>query len=91
MNRRGFLAALSAAFVADPERLLWTPGAKLISIPAPIVWPKPPFDHAMFERAWQPGSFAPDHITREWQRYFVAELAAYNRFMVSHEPKAFNT
>ena len=33
MNRRGFLAVLAAA-AADPERLLWTPGAKLISIPA---------------------------------------------------------
>lgn len=38
MNRRGFLTALlsSAAAVAiDPERLLWVPGRKLISIPAP--------------------------------------------------------
>lgn len=38
MNRRGFLSALISAGVAaaaDPERLLWTPGKKLISIPAP--------------------------------------------------------
>lgn len=35
MNRRGFLAALAGAFVTDPERLLWVPGKKLISIPAP--------------------------------------------------------
>ena len=35
MNRRGFLAALAAAFVTDPEKLLWVPGQKLISIPAP--------------------------------------------------------
>lgn len=33
MNRRSFLG-LMAAFVADPERLLWVPGKKLISIPA---------------------------------------------------------
>jgi len=39
MNRRSFLAALSAAFVADPERLLWRPGAKLISVPKPRVKP----------------------------------------------------
>ncbi len=37
MNRRAFLAALvgAAAAAADPERLLWVPGRKLISIPAP--------------------------------------------------------
>ena len=34
MNRRGFFAALSG-FALDPERLLWTPGKKLISIPKP--------------------------------------------------------
>ena len=33
MKRRNFLSMLAAAFVADPERLLWRPGAKLISIP----------------------------------------------------------
>ena len=38
MNRRNFLSALIAAGTAaavDPERLLWTPGRKLISIPKP--------------------------------------------------------
>jgi hypothetical protein len=48
MNRRGFLSALIGAGVAaaaDPEKLLWTPGKKLISIPkatiysdTPMVW-----------------------------------------------------
>ena len=36
MNRRGFLSvlsAVSATAVLDPERLLWVPGAKTISIP----------------------------------------------------------
>ena len=36
MNRRGFFASLSGALASsayDPERLLWRPGAKLISIP----------------------------------------------------------
>ena len=39
LARRGFLGLLAGA-VLDPERLLWTPGKKLISIPAPrkIVW-----------------------------------------------------
>jgi hypothetical protein len=38
VNRRGFLAGLfgAAAVAADPERLLWTPGRKLISIPRPM-------------------------------------------------------
>jgi hypothetical protein len=35
IERRSFLAALAGAFVADPERLLWIPGAKTISIPRP--------------------------------------------------------
>ena len=39
MNRRGFLATLAAAFVADPERLLWVPGRKLISIPPKPLYP----------------------------------------------------
>jgi hypothetical protein len=36
MNRRSFIASLTAAaagFALDPERLLWIPGAKTISIP----------------------------------------------------------
>jgi hypothetical protein len=40
MNRRGFfqmLAGVAAAGAVDPERLLWTPGKKLISIPAPAI------------------------------------------------------
>jgi hypothetical protein len=39
-HRRGFLGllgAFAATAVCDPERLLWTPGRKLISIPAPRV------------------------------------------------------
>lgn len=35
MNRRGFIAALLAAAVADPDRLLFVPGRKLISIAKP--------------------------------------------------------
>lgn len=36
VNRRGFLKTLATALAGasvDPEKLLWTPGAKLISIP----------------------------------------------------------
>ena len=37
MNRRGLFAVLAGAVAAavDPERLLWIPGRKLISIPKP--------------------------------------------------------
>ncbi len=35
MNRRGFLAALIGGLALDPERALWIPGRKLISIPKP--------------------------------------------------------
>lgn len=37
MNRRGFFGLLAGAIAGatlDPERLLWVPGRKLISIPA---------------------------------------------------------
>lgn len=35
MNRRSFLASLAATLTLDPERALWVPGKRLISIPAP--------------------------------------------------------
>lgn len=35
MTRRGLFALLSSVAL-DPERLLWVPGKKLISIPAPL-------------------------------------------------------
>lgn len=47
MRRRSFLAAIAAAFVApDPEKLLWLPGKKVISVPparkvelaTPVAW-----------------------------------------------------
>lgn len=42
MRRRSFLAAIAAAFVApDPEKLLWVPGKKVISVPPPRAVPAP--------------------------------------------------
>jgi hypothetical protein len=38
LNRRSFFASLAggaAALTLDPDKLLWVPGKKLISIPAP--------------------------------------------------------
>lgn len=37
-SRRGFLASVAAALTLDPERALWVPGKKLISIPKPIAF-----------------------------------------------------
>lgn len=37
MNRRSFLASLAAALTLDPERALYVPGKKLISVPPPKV------------------------------------------------------
>lgn len=42
MRRRSFLAAIAAAFTApDPEKLLWQPGKKLISLPSTVIAPEP--------------------------------------------------
>lgn len=41
MNRRSFfsaIGAIAATAAVDPERLLWTPGKKLISIPKAGSW-----------------------------------------------------
>lgn len=48
MNRRRFLSLFgvtAAAIAADPELALWTPGAKLISIPSVVSPPMPIFEH----------------------------------------------
>lgn len=47
-TRRGFLASLAAAMVIDPERLLWVPGKKMISIARPpireVTWWRVPIE-----------------------------------------------
>ena len=43
-SRRGFLSALAGAMVLDPEKLLWRPGAKTISIPKQMKWIRVPID-----------------------------------------------
>jgi hypothetical protein len=37
VSRRSFLGGLAVALALDPERLLWLPGKKVISVPAPRV------------------------------------------------------
>ncbi len=52
MTRRGLIGALLGAATMDPERLLWVPGAKVISIPKPVV-----ARHTMYVR--KPMRFSP--------------------------------
>lgn len=54
MTRRALFrlfAAAPIAAVVDPEKLLWTPGKKLISIPrvVPVPWPVMPSPHYLCE------------------------------------------
>lgn len=41
MNRRAFFSTLIGAMTLDPERALWVPGKKLISIPKTSVRARP--------------------------------------------------
>lgn len=36
IGRRGFISSMIGAMVLDPDRMLWVPGAKTISIPNPL-------------------------------------------------------
>ena len=73
MTRRALFASLAAAFVLDPERLLWKPGAKLISVPAPV----PPFlavgDIVTFKGV--PGRFI---VTQEARSLLTLSDARFN-------------
>lgn len=54
MNRRGFLSTLlagAATVAADPERLIWVPGKKTISIPKPV--------ESALHRAYRTGKMGP--------------------------------
>lgn len=68
MNRRGFLSFLgmgAAAVAADPERLLWTPGSKLISIPPLVAY-----------RSSAGNTFIhPEVIAAEWLRVLRINMA----------------
>lgn len=76
MRRRGFLGLLGSALAGatlDPERLLWRPGAKLISVPR-IVTPLPATFLTMddfCERYIKP---ALEKIALDWQRQLSGHL-----------------
>jgi len=76
MRRRSFLAAIAAAFVApDPERLLWQPGKKLISIPAP----KPIVVHQIRKVAWCESLFedVTSHADGPWRRMLITGIRVH--------------
>lgn len=68
MNRRGFIGSLlgaTSALVLDPERLLWVPGAKTISIPAPhrhgnTMWAQSDLVRQKLYPAWKYRNFTLD-------------------------------
>lgn len=72
MNRRAFFATLAAglAAVADPERLLWVPGRKLISIPARSV-----------ELKFSPGYEEELYVLS--MRYIAPALRAYEEHLLA--------
>lgn len=75
MNRRGFLSALAAAvagpMVLDPERLLFVPGRKLISIPVTL---GEPFKSVEFEYSAEEIMFLHEEF---WQRYVSPALREF--------------
>lgn len=77
MNRRGFLAALggaAAGLLVDPEKLLWKPGEKLISIPKPLVLPPP--------RIPQKQLFSVDFDIPDQVLAFDSRESIYRRYIV---------
>src|SRR5258708_1680187 len=80
MNRRGFLESLTAALATatlDPERFLWGPGKRLISVAAPLAEAieyiygpvaRGLFPRGLFPRPWQIGSSPgnPEELVKLW-------------------------
>ncbi len=71
MNRRLFLSTLAAGLAGatlDPEKLLWTPGKKLISIPAPqkLLGPLPYWYTVYYSPRSPLGWDIHTTVSREW-------------------------
>lgn len=93
LNRRGFLTALAGAFVADPDRLLWVPGKKLISVPKVISVPKPRVVTAtvsfrLGDIVTIPGFNVVDPVTRkatnELRKFIVTEGLVLESYYTAH-------
>ena len=90
-SRRAFLGALaaSAAFALDPERALWVPGAKTISIPRP---PAEEFRCLLYNPAFKlPDGrdlFNPPISYEEFHRCYIAPYLQFHRdaFVLSFPP-----
>ncbi len=71
-TRRGFLSALlggtAAAMVLDPEKLLWRPGEKLISIPKPAI-PSYLENPILGDIYWSPKDEIYIHNGETWLRF----------------------
>jgi hypothetical protein len=86
VNRRGFLAAALGALAYDPERALWTPGKKLISIPRPVDL----YAFALRELNRMPGRMREDFAflpPEEFDRRVLASLEA--RLQLKFHPHAY--
>jgi hypothetical protein len=84
INRRGFLgllAGVAATAVLDPDRLLWVPGAKTISIPAPRVFTISAADLTI--PGWTPVAVLSDDI-QTWLNKFTDEYFAESPSPVEH-------
>ncbi len=82
IGRRGFLGIIAAAITGatvDPERLLWVPGKKLISIPKPVVVSRTALD--IINTALRMSGVAPNRILSKADTEF--SLAALNRMLDS--------
>ena len=67
MHQRGFLAGLIAAAVLDPERLLWVPAKKTISIPRPASF-RTEYGHMQYARGFKVIGFAARQRRKHAQR-----------------------
>jgi hypothetical protein len=77
MNRRAFLAALAAGLVLDPERLLYVPGKKLISIPKPRLGPLDSTVTVPFFNIGDIVTFAGRHAVNPLTREELTDLQEY--------------
>lgn len=82
LSRRLFLEGLAAAFAVDPERLLWLPGKKVISIPQPRVRQRHHFgkdleitNFKLCSEYWPPNPYR-DHIEEVRDR-LEAEIRSF--------------
>jgi hypothetical protein len=91
VDRRGFLSSLIAGGLSaavDPDRLLWEPGKKLISIPKPVF---PEGIGMRFIRRYQTLTFHQDAFVLTWdpiRRIRIVEPDGTVRFVELNSPRS---